>query len=60
MEQILKIDVAEASIVQTSQNLEAFDKELEGPMKAKTAASSKLFVGEARVQDMAFEIAIAE
>ena len=40
--------------------VEAFDKELEGSMKAKNLASSKLSTGEAWLQDMASKIIIAE
>ena len=49
LEQVLKVDAAETSLAQASHQLEIFDKELEGSMKAKNAASSKLAAGEARV-----------
>ena len=60
LEQVPKVNNAEATFTQDSLQLEIFDKELEGSMKAKNLASSKLSAGEARVQDMATEIAIAE
>ena len=60
LEQIPKVDTAEASVAQASHQLEVFDKELEDSMKAKTTASLKLVAGEAIVQDMASEIFIAE
>ena len=55
-----KVDAAEASFSQASRQLEAFDQELERSIKAKDLAWTKLAVGEARVQDLAKEIALAE
>ena len=55
-----KVDAAEVSFSKASQQLEVFDQELENSLKAKDLASLKLAVGEARVQDMATEIALTE
>ena len=60
LEQVPKVDVAKASFSQASQQLGVFNKELEGSIKAKDLASTKLAVGEAHVQDMSSEIAIVE
>ena len=60
LEQVPKVDAAEASFSYASQQLEAFDQELESSMKAKDLASTKLAAGEAKVQDIAKEIALAE
>ena len=55
-----KVDAAKTSLAQVSHQLEIFDKELEGSMMAKNAASSKLAAAEARVRDMAIEITLTE
>ena len=57
MEQVPKVD---ASFSKVSQQSEVLDKELKGFVKAKNLASTKLAAGEACVQDIASEIAIAK
>ena len=60
LEKVPKVDAAKASFSQAAQQLEAFDKELEGSLKAKDLASTKLAAGESRAQKMAQEIAQVE
>ena len=57
LKQVPKVEAAENSFTQVSQNLESFHKELQEFEKSKNLAASKLAIGEARAKDMSSEIA---